>query len=73
MDYSDTEAEVRKRMMAACQKVILLCDHTKFDHPAFYKICSYSEVDVLITDRKPGDAWENLLQHNGVELIYTAE
>ena len=72
MDYSDTEAEVRKRMMAACQKVILLCDHTKFDHPAFYKICPFSEVDVLITDRTLSGEWENLLQQNGVELIYTA-
>jgi DeoR/GlpR family transcriptional regulator of sugar metabolism len=34
MDYSDAEAEVRKQMMEACQKIILLCDHTKFDLPA---------------------------------------
>ena len=73
MDYSDTEAEVRKRMMAACQKVILLCDHTKFDHPAFYKICPFSQVNVLITDRKLSDEWENLLQQNSVELIYTPD
>jgi DeoR/GlpR family transcriptional regulator of sugar metabolism len=70
MDYSDAEAEVRKKMMAMCQKVILLCDHTKFDHPALYKICPFSRVDVLITDRPLSPEWEALLRQNQVELIY---
>jgi DeoR/GlpR family transcriptional regulator of sugar metabolism len=73
MDYSDAEAELRKKMMSTCQKIILLCDHTKFDRPAFYKICPFSRIDVLITDLKLNEQWESLLMQNGVELIYTSE
>ena len=70
MDYSDAEAEVRKKMMTVSQEVILLCDHSKFDRPAFYKICPFSRINVLITDHKLSLQWETLLIQNGVEIIY---
>ena len=70
MDYSDAEAEVRKKMMSVSQEVILLCDHTKFDRPAFYKICSFSQIHILITDQKLNSQWETLLQQSGVEIVY---
>jgi DeoR/GlpR family transcriptional regulator of sugar metabolism len=73
MDYSDAEAELRKKMMTACQKTILLCDHTKFDRPAFYKICPFSRIDILITDQKLSPQWESVLAQNGVELIYAPD
>jgi DeoR/GlpR family transcriptional regulator of sugar metabolism len=70
MDYSDAEAEIRKKMMSVSQQVILLCDHTKFDRPAFYRICPFSQVNILITDEKIAPQWENLFQQNGVEIEY---
>ena len=71
MDYSDAEAEIRKKMMSVSQEVILLCDHTKFDRPAFYKICPFSQIHILITDQKLSGQWETLLQQSGVEIVYT--
>jgi DeoR/GlpR family transcriptional regulator of sugar metabolism len=73
MDYSDEEAEIRKKMMDACQKIILLCDHTKFGQPAFYRICPFSRINILVTDRKLDEQWETLFMQNGVEVIYTEE
>lgn len=73
MDYSDTEAEVRKKIMKNCQMKILLADHTKFDHPAFYKICSFDELDILITDQKPSGEWLDMLSVNGVDVRYPAK
>jgi DeoR/GlpR family transcriptional regulator of sugar metabolism len=70
MDYSDAEAEVRKKMMSVSQEVILLCDHSKFDRPAFYKICSLSQIHILITDKKLNSQWETLLGQSGVEIVY---
>ena len=69
MDYSDAEAEVRKTMMGVCQQKILLADHTKFERPAFYRICSFSEIDTVITDQKPSAEWEQLLMQNNIKLI----
>jgi DeoR/GlpR family transcriptional regulator of sugar metabolism len=73
MDYSSEEAEIRKKMMDTCQRIILLCDHTKFGNPAFYRICSFSRINVLITDRRLDEQWETLLIQNGVELIYAED
>jgi DeoR/GlpR family transcriptional regulator of sugar metabolism len=73
MDYSDAEAEVRKKMMSVSQQIVLLCDHTKFDRPAFYKICPFSRVNILITDQKLSPPWETILQQNGVEVIYAVD
>jgi DeoR/GlpR family transcriptional regulator of sugar metabolism len=70
MDYSDAEAEIRKKMMSVSQEVILLCDHTKFDRPAFYKICPFPQIHILITDQKLNAQWEALLQQSGVEIVY---
>ncbi|GHV85234.1 DeoR family transcriptional regulator [Spirochaetia bacterium] len=70
MDYSDAEAEVRKKMMSVSQEIVLLCDHTKFDRPAFYKICPFSQINILITDQKLSPQWETLLQQSGVEIVY---
>ena len=70
MDYSDAEAEVRKKMMSVSQEIILLCDHTKFDRPAFYKICPFSQIHILITDQKLSSPWEILLQQSGVKIVY---
>jgi DeoR/GlpR family transcriptional regulator of sugar metabolism len=73
MDYSDEEAEVRKKMMSVSQEIILLCDHTKFDRSAFYKICPFSRINILITDQKLSASWESLLKQNGVTLIYAED
>ena len=73
MDYSDAEAEVRKKMMSVSQEVILLCDHTKFDRPAFYKICPFSRIHILITDQKLSPLWEAQLQQSGVEIVYAGQ
>lgn len=73
MDYSDGEAEVRKSIMKNCQMIILLADHTKFERPAFYRICSFDDLDMIITDQRPSDDWMEILAHNGVDVRYPEE
>lgn len=69
MDYSDAEAEMRKTMMKVCQQKILLVDHTKFERSAFYRICSFADIDIVITDKKPSAQWEQLFLQNNIKLI----
>lgn len=69
MDYSDSEAEVRKQIMKCCGQKILLADHSKFAQSAFYKICGFEMIDVLITDRQPPAEWEEYLNKCGVRLL----
>ena len=69
MDYSDAEAEMRKTMMKVCQEKILLVDHTKFERSAFYRICSFADINTIITDKKPSAEWEQLFIQNNIRLI----
>ena len=70
MDYSSEEAEVRKKIMKNCQTKILLADHTKFGRPAFYKICGFDRINILITDQKPADHWMEILEKHNIRLLY---
>lgn len=70
MDYSEAEAEVRKTMMTVCQEKIMLIDSSKFEHKAFYKICSLSDIDTIITNEEPSDEFKSVIAQNGVKLLY---
>lgn len=48
------EASVKRGMVAASQRRVLLCDHSKFGSVVGAQHAVLSEIDVLITDRAPG-------------------
>lgn len=52
-EASEENAVIKRKMMQNSRKKIILCDSTKFDQKFFCKTCALSDVDVLITDRKP--------------------
>ena len=69
MDSSDGEAEVRKKMMSLCRTKVLLCDHTKFDRTAFYRICGFEDIDAIITDEQPSAQWQQYFTQHSVHLL----
>ena len=69
-DSREGETEVKQLMIGRGQKVILLVDHTKFDHMSFVKYCNFYQIDVLVTDEKPSDEWVEMLAENQVQLLY---
>jgi len=44
-------AEVKRAMISAARRVILLADHSKFGHPAFFEVATTDVVHDLITDK----------------------
>ena len=51
---SDTSIEVvsmKRRMVKAAKRTILLADSSKFGEPAFYDVCHLKDVDEIITDQ----------------------
>lgn len=69
-DSREGETEVKQLMLARGQRVILLADHTKFNHVSFVKYCGFRQVDVLITDQRPGREWIDELEAHQVQLLY---
>ena len=41
---------LQKAIIASAKTKILVCDHSKFDKHAIEKICSLSDIDVIVTD-----------------------
>ena len=68
MELNDDNVAVKRAFFRKSRQHILLCDSTKFDQRFFYNLFSLSELDYVITDRRPENRlYEELL---GDRLIY---
>lgn len=54
-ETNEDTVELKRAMFRNSSRRILLCDHTKIGQVYSYKCFAPSEIDVLITDRKPPD------------------
>lgn len=60
------EAEIKRAMMQAAKKTILLADSSKFDRSGFTKVCMLSDIDLVITDRSLSDQVRKRLDEAGI-------
>lgn len=68
-DYNLEDTAVKKMIISNASEVIVLADSMKFNRITFANICPLSEIDVLISDKKPtGKLYENF-QRSGVKII----
>lgn len=72
-DGNDETGGVKQKMISAAGKVYLAVDSTKFGKIALSKICGLSEIDVIITDKKPDSRLLKALRELGVECIYAGK
>ncbi|CAG7625363.1 DeoR/GlpR family DNA-binding transcription regulator [Paenibacillus allorhizosphaerae] len=63
------EAELKKRMMKASKKVVLLADHSKFDRTALVSFAALEEIDMLITDADASSATIEQLEQRGIQVV----
>lgn len=63
------QAESKKTMISIANKVILLCDHTKFGKNSFIQFASLDSIDILITDLLT-DEYKNYLEERDIDLLY---
>lgn len=68
-DSDENEADIKQLMATKAAKIILLADHSKFDSVAFAKLMDLESVDVLVTDRRPSEAWVDVLAAANVQLL----
>lgn len=70
MESNEMESEVKKCMINSAHKRLLMADHTKFDAISFVKMMRLNQIDMLFTDEKLDDEWENILSNNNVTIVY---
>jgi len=68
---TNTELDaLQKRAMAKqSKKVICITSFTKFNDQLMYQSCSWSDIDLIITDRTPPENIVQLIEKNDVELV----
>lgn len=69
-DSNEKDSEMKQAIFASADKKVLAIDSTKFDKKSFVKVCDINDIDIIVTDKAPSDAWKNRLSENGVKLIY---
>lgn len=67
-DSNEKDAEMKKALFASASKKVLCIDNTKFNQISFMKVCEIGDIDVVVTDKDPGETWRKRLLDNGVEL-----
>lgn len=65
-DSNEQQAEIRNTAVKRATTTYLVADYTKFDRTAFKKICSYNEIDYLVTDNQLNEEWQEFLKEKNV-------
>lgn len=72
-DANELFSQVKQAMLRHAKQRILAVDYTKFDTVAFSQICTYENLDIVVTDRKPGQEWLEYFAEKGIRCLYGME
>lgn len=68
-DYGFGEVQAKKKMIDIAQKVIVVCNSSRFDVMSLLKVCDLAKVDQIITDSKLNDCVMERYRKADVEII----
>lgn len=63
------EAEVKKAMIAAGQRVVIVADHSKFERQGLVSFSSFQDIDILVTSELADPDILEEIRHAGVQVI----
>jgi DeoR family myo-inositol catabolism operon transcriptional repressor len=66
---SPLESELKTSIVKRCGEVFLLVDNTKFDKYGLMTYCELNEIDYLVTNKKPSEAYYDYAKDNHIELV----
>lgn len=68
-DSTMIEVPIKRAMIDACDRVVLLADAEKFSASSLVKVCDGENLDQLVTDAPPPDAFQPAFDDGHVEVI----
>jgi len=63
------EADIKRSITSKASNIILMADHTKFDHSAVLTFCPFHKLSAVVTDQKPGEAYIEYMEQHNIELV----
>lgn len=69
-DSTEALATIRQKLITHSNEVYVIADYSKFNKTSFIRICGYSELTGVITDRPPHVKWKGFLEEQRTQLYY---
>ena len=69
MDFSMDEVEIKRKMIKNAQHSYIMCDVSKFDKNALVAVCSFGEVNSVITNDTINSEHLQGIRQTGIEVI----
>ncbi len=69
-DSNEKDAQIKEAIFQAADRKILAIDSSKFDRCSFVKVSDVRDIDVLVTNERPSDAWLSYCKEHDIELVY---
>ena len=69
LDFNPDEVMVKRLMIKNAKKPIMLCDHSKFHKSALVKVCSLSDIELLITGYELEPDYRQKLLNCDIQVI----
>lgn len=67
------EVGIKQALIEASRRVIVICDHTKFERESFVSFCDLDQVDMIITGRDIDPKVREELEARDVQLLIAGE
>jgi DeoR/GlpR family transcriptional regulator of sugar metabolism len=70
MDYEEDEARIRQVLIKSSRNKVMLADSSKFGKAANICSASFREIDRLVSDRRPDEAFSAQFEADEMEVIH---
>lgn len=69
-DSNENDCRIKQAMLECAERRILALDSEKIDKKSFIRICSLSDIDMIVTDSEPSEEWLSFCEKNEIDMIY---
>ncbi len=67
---NSSECELKRAVVKKAKKVIMLCDSAKFGKSMPYTFAALDDVDILITEKQPGEETTAAAKKSGTKIVW---
>ena len=64
------EVQIKRKIVEVSNRVIVLCDHSKFEQASFLSICGFDKIDTVITGKELDQETARKYIDAGVKMIF---
>ena len=63
------EADIKRRVTEQASNIVLMADHSKFDHVALLSFCPFHRLSAVVTDRPPAGHYLDYMKEHNIRLL----